>query len=226
MVELVYSPAWFYGKDIIIDVVSIIVLALIGFFSIKYHRMNKKKSNLLFGISFLMLAVSFLFKIMTNFTIYYPVMVTKNLGFFAVTFHAMKATNLLLYAGFLMYRLLTLVGLYLLLSIYTKQTKPNAILIGYFILISTIFSQSAYYVFFLTSLVMLALITLGYAKHCKKNRRSLLIISFLTITLSKAIFAFISLNKIMYDVAESIQLLGYIMLLAAFISVLRHGKKK
>ncbi|MBN1156026.1 hypothetical protein JXA85_00275 [Candidatus Woesearchaeota archaeon] len=226
MIELVYSPVWFFGKDIIIDVVSIIVLSLVGLFSIKYHRMNKKKSNLLFGISFLMLAASFLFKIMTNFTIYYPVVVTKNLGFFVVTFRAMKATNVLLHSGFLIYRLLTLVGLYLLLSTYTKQKMPSIILISYFIIISTIFSQSAIFVFFLTSLVMLSLITMCYIRDFKKSKRKLLAISFLTITISQAIFIFIALDKLFYVIAESIQLIGYVLMLVAFTLVLYHGKKK
>ena len=62
MIDIIYSPHWFYGKDIVIDVISILVLSLIGVFSIKYYRISKKNKNyILQTSSFFVLASSFIF---------------------------------------------------------------------------------------------------------------------------------------------------------------------
>jgi len=230
MVELIYSPKWFYGKDIIFDIVSIFVLALIAYFSVKYYRINKKNKNyLLFGSSFGLMALSFIFKIITNFTLYYNEIETKQIGLLTFTYHEIEASNILFSTGFFIHRLLMLGGLYILYSIYTKSNKSNIILTLYLILISTYFSSSAYYVFHVTSLIFLMFITLQYWNNYKKIRHESnkwLFYSFSLITLSQIIFVFIGVTAHFYVAAESIQLLGYITLLIAFIKVLQDGKKK
>lgn len=229
-IDLLYSPQWFFGKDILIDIVSVIVLFLIGYFGIKYYKLNKKNKNyLVLASSFFMLAVSFLFKILTNFTIYYHTIETRTLGALTLTYHAVKSSNLFFIIGFLMYRILTLLGLYLLYSIYQKQTKPNIFLVVYLLLIVTYFSSSAFYIFHLTSFILLLFITSQYIKNYKNNKiettRSLAY-SFGIITISQVLFILVRFNLFLYVIGESLQLVGYIWLLFTFISVLKHGKKK
>jgi hypothetical protein len=229
MIQLVYSPRWFYGKDIIIDVVSIFVLFLIAFFSIKYYKINKKNKNyLLLATSFILMALSFLFKIITNFTIYYRILETRKLGFMTFTYDIVKSSNVLFFAGFLMHRILMLLGLYMLYSIYLKQNKFNIFLIAYLILISTYFSRSAYYIFHLTSLIFLIIITLQYFKNYKTTKHKTnkwLAYSFSVITASQIVFVFIKIHT-MYVIAELIQFVGYVGLLITFIKVVKDGKKK
>ncbi len=230
MIQLVYNPHWFYGKDIIIDIVSIFVLFLIAFFSIKFYKLNKRNKNYLFlALSFIFIGCSFIFKIITNFTIYYHVLETRRIGFMTFTYNAVNSSHILFFVGFLMYRLLMLFGLYMLYSIYLKQQKSNIFLISYLIIISTYFSSSAYYLFHITSLFFLVIITYRYLKNYKKNRDSttkLLAYSFGMITLSQVVFVFVAINTFLYVIAELIQLASYISLLITFIMVLRHGKKK
>ncbi len=230
MIQLVYSPHWFYGKDIIIDIVSIFVLFLIAFFSIKFYKLNKRNKNYLFlALSFIFIGCSFIFKIITNFTIYYHVLETRRIGFMTFTYNAVNSSHILFFVGFLIYRLLMLFGLYMLYSIYLKQQKSNIFLISYLIIISTCFSSSAYYLFHVTSLFFLVIITYQYLKNYKKNRDSttkLLAYSFGMITLSQVVFVFVAINTFLYVIAELIQLASYISLLITFIMVLKHGKKK
>ncbi len=230
MIQLVYNPHWFYGKDIIIDIVSIFVLFLIAFFSIKFYKLNKRNKNYLFlALSFIFIGCSFIFKIITNFTIYYHVLETRRIGFMTFTYNAVNSSHILFFVGFLIYRLLMLFGLYMLYSIYLKQQKSNIFLISYLIIISTYFSSSTYYLFHITSLFFLVIITYRYLKNYKKNRDSttkLLAYSFGMITLSQVVFVFVAINTFLYVIAELIQLASYISLLITFIMVLRHGKKK
>ena len=91
MVKLIYSPQWFYGKDVIIDIVSICVLLLIAFFSINYYRIKKNRNYLYFALSFIILASSFLIKILMNINIYYKIIETKQLGIITVIYQSVKS---------------------------------------------------------------------------------------------------------------------------------------
>ena len=231
MIQVVYTPQWFYGKDILIDIVSIFVLSLIAFFSVRYYKVDKKNKNYLYlALSFFLISLSFLFRILTNFTIYYKVLETKQIGLLTFTYHAVKLTNILFFVGFFLYRLLTLLGLYMLYSIYQKnQPKSNIFIVTYLILISTCFSQSAYYIFHATALMLLLFVTAQYYKNYTRNKdftAKSLVSSFALITISQIFFMFVEVNTLLYVIAEFIQLFGYGILLFTFIKVLQNAKKK
>jgi hypothetical protein len=230
MIQLVYSPQWFYGKDIIIDIVGIIVLFLIGIFSIRSYRINKNKNYLWLGLSFFLISTSVFFKILTNFTIYYRVLETKVLPFGTLTYQVVRSSDTLFFIGYLLYRLLTLLGLYFLYTIYNKkQSKVDVMLIVYLIIISTYFSQSAYFIFHLTAFILLGLITYQYCTLYRSNRHKttrMLAASFVIITLSHLVSCFVAMNLTLYVIAELIQLIGYTILLVTFFMVLKYGKKK
>ena len=231
MINILFSPKWFYGKDILIDVVSIIVLVMISFVTFRFYRLNKKKKqHLYFSLASALLLLSFIFKILTNFTLYEHVTTTKQIGFFTLTFHTIHYSDTLFLVGTILYRLLTLLGFYLLFSIYYKeQPKPIYLLMFFFIFISTYFTSQTYYIFHLAALLFLIFITKKYyANYLKtKDRPAKLIFwSFGIILLSQLIFIFIGLTKILYVIAEVTQLLGYALLLVSFMMVLYYGKKK
>ncbi len=230
MIELIYSPKWFYGKDILIDIISIFVLLLISYFSMKYYKINSKNKNyIFFASSFWVIALAFIFKIITNFTLYYNIVQTKHLGLLTVAYNTLQSSNILFSAGFLLYRILMLIGLFMLYSLYAKNKTPNIILTVYFILVLSYFSMSTYYVFHATALIILLIITFQYWKNYKKEKQpnnKWLLYSFLLISLSQILFIFIGVTTLFYVIAELIQLLGYIVLLITFFKVLKYGKKK
>ena len=231
MIQLAYNnPHWFYGKDLVIDIISAFVPLLIAFFSLRYYKIEKKNKNYLYlAISFLLIALSFFFKILTNFSIEYNLLEVRNFGFMTVVHNYVKTSDILFVVGYLIYRALNLLGLYTLYSIYQEQPKSNIFLIVFLIAISTYFSQSSYYMFHLTALILLSLITLQYYHNYKKNRQfsaKMLTTSFAIIGASQIFFMFVHLNQVIYVAAEIIQLMGYLLLLTAFVKVLRNAKKK
>jgi hypothetical protein len=231
MAHLVYSPVWFYGKDIFIDIVSVLVLLLISFFTLQYYRINTKNKNYLYlTISFFVLAVSFVFKILTNFTIYYHVLETMRFGSVTLTYLSMEPTNILHFIGFTSYRLLTLAGLSGIYFTYQKnRCCSNFILVGLLVLIVAYFSSVAYHTFHLVSLIFMFFITLEFYKNYKKSRNEtakLALYSFAIITSSHLFHMLVTFNLWLYVVGELIQLAGYITLLITFILVLTHAKKK
>ncbi|MBI2653230.1 hypothetical protein HYX02_00310 [Candidatus Woesearchaeota archaeon] len=229
MVKLVYSPQWFYGKDILIDLVSIFVLCMIALFSIKSYKIRKNRNYLYLALSFGLLAVSFLFKILMNFNIYFKFLEKSQLGAITETYHAMRASNSIFPISFLFYWLLTLFAVYVLYSIYEKQSISNHLLNIYLIFVSTYLSYPDYYVFHITLLVLLALVTFVYSRkylNTKHFATKLAAYSFGIIAASQIFFILVNISNYFYVVGELVQLIGYAVLLSTFIMVLKYGRTK
>lgn len=229
MVQVVFSPKWFWGKDIIIDSIALLVLLLIAIFATKYYRIKKSRNYLYLALSFYLIALSFFSKILINFTIYYQVLHTQVIGSIEYTQVILKSSEILSISGLFFYRLFTLLGLFLLYSIYEKQSKANIILMVYFIAISIFFSKEEYYIFYLTTFIFFGIISNRYYQNYRKNREKtsgMLAASLSVITLSQIFFMFVNFTKHFYVAGEVIQLIGYIILLVVFITVLKHGREK
>ncbi len=231
MLNILFSPHWFYGQDILIDIVSVVVLLLISGLTFRYHRFSKRENkHLLFSIATLLLALSFLFKIMTNFTLYEQMYRTVPLGFFTLTYSTVHYSDQLFLVGTLLYRLLTVVGFYLLYLVYSERhARYIHWLVAYFMIISLYFTSHAFAIFHLTTLLLLLPLLWHYYSNWRKTKDKagkLIAWSFSIIALSQIAFIFLDFDKLVYVLAESIQLLGYSLLLLSLLLVLRHGKKK
>lgn len=225
MVTLLFSPKWFYGVDIAFEAISIIVAVLISFYSYKLYKISKKKEHKYFHVFFLMIAAAFVFKIMTNFDIYYEVLETMHIGSIQVQYISKNISTLYRFGGLFMYRLLTALfayGLYML--VYKKRDRKDILLFTYFILILAFLSYYGYFLFHLTMLILLAFVSHYYWKNCKKvhTKDSHMVTGgFMLLTLAHAVFAAVQVDLTLYVIAEVLQLAGFCLLLGAFISVIR-----
>jgi hypothetical protein len=230
MFEIVYSPTWFFGKDLMIDAVGIIILFLIGLFSLRYYKIKPvKKTYLWLALSFFMISLSFLFKILTNFRIYYDVDVTRQIAGTLYSYDLVRYTDILFFIGTLAHRVFMLLGLYALYSIYNEHSRSEALFSAYLLVIIAVFTHTNYYIFHITSFILVALIAWKYLQNYRKSRSlpaKLLAASFGIITLSHLLFCFILFSQLLYVAAEIIQLIGFLLLLITFIKVLKDGKKK
>lgn len=230
MITLSYLPDWFYGVDILIDAISMVVLLLIAYYSLRYYVVSNKKINyLLLTLSFVLLSIAFLSKIFMNLAIYFPFIEFEELNELFYTYNLITTATPLFLTGFLIYRILTLVGLYLLFAVYYKQDKMSMGLTIYLLLMLSYFSGFEYYIFHITTFILLSLITIKYYINYKTyndTKNKFILTSFFVISLSQAIFIFIDFNAISYIVAELIQLVGYSLLSITFGMVLFDAKKK
>ncbi|MBN2052359.1 hypothetical protein JW756_02550 [Candidatus Woesearchaeota archaeon] len=229
--DFVYSPPWFYGKDIAIDVLSAIVVLLIGVFSFRNFCLDKKnKRHFFLGAAFVMLGLSFIVKILTN-------VLTRDTSWLAKQFwvsilgnQIVRSYTLIPALGFFLFALLTLFGFYIIYALSSKdELSMNYVIIAYFILISTYFTRFTYFVVYLTAFIFLLAIARRYFLAYKKNKYKntlFLCISFAIITISQFVFIFTSSNPAIYALAELIQFIGYLFLLYTFVMVLRNAKKE
>ncbi|MBW2983244.1 hypothetical protein KY327_02980 [Candidatus Woesearchaeota archaeon] len=232
MLTLVFSPQWFYGYDIIFELLGILVTGLIGLYSLKLYRFSKERTYKYFGLSFLAFAVSFAAKIATNFVLYYQHTVKTTLEEVIIRHNLLQKSNLLLQAGYDVHRFLLLLGLLGIYWIVSKSIEnEHRWLLLYLLLIVSLFSFSTYYVFHLTAAFLLLFITRHLHRVATRRKApktaKLNFLAFALLLLSQLVFVFVWVNKAIYAVAEVVQLAGFVVFLASILNlVFRNGKKK
>jgi hypothetical protein len=226
--DFVYSPPGFYGKDIAIDILSAVVVLLIGIFSFRNFSLDKRnKKHLFLGAAFVLLGLSFIVKILTNVLSHAEGWSSRQFLIPVFGRDIMTSYTMIPATGFLLYALLTLFGFYIIYALSSKdKLSMNYLIIAYFILISTYFTRFTYFFLYLTAFIFVLALSRRYFLEYKKNSYKntlFLCISFSIITLSQLVFIFTATNHMLYVIAEFIQLIGYLFLLYTFVMVLRNA---
>jgi hypothetical protein len=224
------GPQWFSGADFVIDLVSVVILFLIAVFAWIFYSLNKsRKNHLLFFISLVILGLSFVFKIITYFMLYLTTFDVRIVNVLGQLVYYVEPNTLYFSVAFIIYSVLTLIGFFLLYTIYdSNMSKKTTLLILYFILAVVLFSENAFLFLHLTALLLSGMIALALWKNYRRNKLKStmqLSLSFFIICLSRIFFILSSKFSYMYVFGEIIQLAGYIILLATFMAVLKNGKK-
>ncbi len=230
MLQFRFSPDWFYGIDSIFEIVSIIVALLIAFSSYKIYKFTKEAKYKYFSLSFVLIAIAYVFKILTNFTLFRQSIIEKTIGDLTYTFLAIQKSDIFLILGYLLFRFLMLIGLigiYLILDKQSKQTEVNKriiVLLTFFAFITAMISHYYFIIFHITAALLLGFITYLFYNNCKKKctqTSRLVSTAFLIIFISQLLFILVQFNTEFYVVAEVFQLLGFIILLITYFLVLR-----
>lgn len=228
MLELVYSPQWFYGIDILFEFINVIAALLIAFFSYKIYKFTKDKYCLYFGLSFVAICLSFMSKILTNFQLYFKILRrSKVIDQALVTLTTHKTFNFFM-TGYFFHRVFMLLALAGILFIICKYDKKLLVLFAYFIAIIAAFSTSEYFIFHVTTSILLGYIFYNYYLNYKYNPTKntfLVAFAFLLILISQIIFINIIIGVENYVIAQIIQVVGYLTLLYAYIRINKNDKK-
>ncbi len=227
--KIVFTPDWFLGGDVLIEIFSFVILSLFFYLSVKSYKISKNKNSLYLGGGFLLIALAELATILTKFVLYYDTTFTQNIGIVVVTYQIVSSVDIFYYIGFFFHKLFTLLGFYVIYRLPLKKKSIGDVLIGLcFIFIAALFSKEFYYLFHLTALILLILITNNYFEIYKKNKTNntrILIMAFSILALGQVIFIFSKL-KILSVMAQIIQLVSYIILLFLIIKIIKYGKEK
>lgn len=227
--KIVLTPDWFLGKDVMIDFFSFIVLLIFLFLTIKNYKLDKNKKLFYLGIGFGMIAFAQLSSILTKLVLYYDNSFTQKIGEMIITSHLISTVDIFYQAGFFFYRLLTLLGLYVIYKLPMEEAQwEDFFLASFFITIISLLSKDMTYLFTLTSFMLLVLITKNYflVYIRNKSKNTLVLVSaFSVLALSNLIFLF-SWSEAMYVFGNFVELVSYITLLILLIRIFKHGSKK
>ena len=222
------APNWFLAPDVIINAFSFIVLLAFFILCIRNYKISRNKGILYLGLGFALIAVAQLAIVLTKFVIYYNTSFTTYVGELIIHYNIVKSTSTLYNLSFFFNRALTLLGLYVIYRLPSKKKSiTDFILVTYFIVLSAFISDSLYYLFHATALVLSILIAYNYYSIYRKNKFSntkilaiafgILAISQLLPIISSSDFANVSMNVV--------ELISYIILLVLIVR-LKYGKKK
>ncbi|HJO01306.1 MAG: hypothetical protein QF655_02490 [Candidatus Woesearchaeota archaeon] len=227
----VFSPEWFYGFDSVIESIAIIVSVLLVYYSYKCFKLTKENKYLYFSTAFLSLTFAFIAKIIGTLAIYKPTITRSALGssihqtFTSVTPSGINALAFIVYIFFI---LVGFMILFLIISRLTWKNQRVIALLVYFVFLATWISIVHYQLFYVTSFVLLLLITYSYYRNyreIKNEKAKFVLIAFSILLVSQAFFVFSIYSGIIYVLAELVQLLGFVYLLIPFILIFKKKPK-
>ena len=228
----VFSPKWFYGFDSVIESIAVLVSILLVYYSYKCFKLTREKKYLYFSTAFLSLTFAFIVKIIGTLAIYKPTITRTPLGssihqaFTNLTPYNLNAIALVMHYFFM---LLGFIILFLIISRLTWKNQGVIVLLLYFTVLTTWLSIVHYQLFYVTSFVLLLLITYSYYQNyreIKSEKARFVTIAFGILLISQAFFVFAIYSGTIYVLAELIQLLGFIYLLIPFILIFKGKPKK
>jgi len=231
MYRLFFTPEWFNGWDLVFGGIGLIVALLISLYSWRVYRFTNENKYGYFSLAFILVSLSFLFKIITNGLNYYANW--RNLATGVLVPVVGKASTGINYSqlffrsGFFL-SMVTMLGAWLLIF-FISQKKEGRLkkfyelsqigLFVYLVLLISVVSNFKYFVFYLTSFVLLGLIVLNYYKNYlnTKNKDSFkVMVSFLSIFIGNLFFIFVFLFEGFYVIGEIFLLIGFLQLLYTY----------
>jgi hypothetical protein len=206
----------FYGIDSLIEI-SIAVISFVIFgYSRRIYKIVRERNYQLFSWAFLLIGISFILKIISNFTLLHKIQfVGANFVYTIIhEFEYMDAINFIGYIGF---KLLFALGFILLFLIITKtKQKEDIFLIFYLSIITLLFSIYFDFVFHLTIMFISLILTFHFYENHKTQREKsslLVFLSFGLIFLSSLIFIFNEIHSAFYVLGEILLLAGFVIIL-------------
>ena len=220
----IVGPSWFYGIDYVFDLVSVVVGLLISFFAYRTYRYTSQKKYFYFAASFFLVALGFIGRILSTLPIYSKELEVETIGLVTVTSQVINKVSWINQFGISIARLVMLFAFLILLLVSLKiKDKKVIVLLLYFLVISTTLVSASYIVFHVTLLLMLGILFLNYRKNylkVKSLNAGIVMYSFLLLVVSQVVFIFERFGKYFYVLGESIQLIGYLVLLVAMVNLM------
>jgi len=226
---LTSSVSYSYGVASLIDFVVLLVASIIAFQSHKIYKYLKETKYNLFSWAFLLIAVSYLFKIFSNLTIVHRIVIQRP-GAVIVLLGKLNSMQLFQFLSFIVYKSLSLLGFLLLFLIVLKtKKKSETILFIYLSAVTILFSIFLNSIFHLTTAIILLFLTSHFyenSKNTKSRNSSLVFKSFLLMFIGSVIAIFTGIYPISHLIGEAFRLAGFIVLLMNHLSpTLKNGKK-
>ena len=230
--KIVLTPDWFLGKDILIDSFSFIVLIIFSVLALRSYKLNKRNRNLLYlGTGFGLIALAQLACIFTKLVLYYDIGPAQAIGQAIVSGQLLSSVNIFYYIGFFFHKFLILTGLFIIYRLPQKKMYiGDYALIIYFILLSAVLGAYGefFYFFHITAFILLILIVNNYYRIYKENKfvnTKILLVAFGILALAQLIYLFSKIGS-WFAVANTIELVGFVILLFLIMRILKHGEKK
>lgn len=217
MVQVIYDAAWFYTSGLLFDLLAALVLSLLSITALQFLNISKERRYKLLSGAFGVIAVSFFAKTIFEWLLHE--VISEGETHLLLLNDANISLSLLssLYA----YRILLVIGLYLLYAVYENQSSKTILLVCTLLATLVIASKEVHYVFHGITFILFFFITISVATRPGKKSLAPNIItgSFIALTANRLFLTFASFSPPLYIIAMIIQLLAFVAILGAFIYI-------
>jgi hypothetical protein len=219
MSTIILSPVWFFNYDVGFELFFAIISLVIGIFALKINRIVSINQAKLFGISFILISVSYLLETIFNF------LVVSSLNQYVCTTINCSSATMLDYYGLYLHLFFMMTGLILLLYMTFRSNNAKIFwAIEAVSLFGVLLSANPIIAFYLISSICLTFITWYYINNYLNNRqtKTLLIAGAFICILFGTIHFFLSVNhQLFYVIAHFLEMIAYILILLNFYLVLK-----
>jgi len=229
MYRLFFTPAWFNGWDLIFEGIGLIIALLIAGYSWKIYRMSSESKFKYFSLAFALISLGFVFKLITHGVLYYSsIQKVADVVLEPLTKGKLAYGDLFYRAGFFL-QIVSMLSGWLLIFFVSQKSRARLTkfyevsqigLFIYLVVLVSIVSNFKYFVFYLTSTVILGMVLLNYYKNYLNTNKSLnaflVMGSFLLILISQFLFVFVFLWDELYVLGEVFLLIGFLLLLYTY----------
>lgn len=234
MYQLFFTPEWFNGFDLIFEGIGLIVALLIAAYSWRVYRISHENKFSYLSVAFLLLSVGLFFKMFTHGVLYFTPVRDSVMTVLKPTLGNHLKFSDLYYRGAFFIQMASMLGGWLLIFFVSQKSRSRLnkyyevsqiALFLYLILLISFVANFSYFVFYLTSAVIIGLTVLNYYKNylnTNRNRNAFkVMISFLFILLSNIFFVFVFLFDSFYVLGELFLLVGFLILLSVYSQIKR-----
>src|SRR3989344_7813323 len=236
MFRLFNTPVWFHGWDILVEAVILLVVLLIAAYSWRIYKFNNENRFAYFSLAFIFLALGLLFEMLTSGIVYFTPVRDVAADVLRPVAGPRLVFSGLLYRGGFFLQMAPILGAWLLIFFISQKPRERLrkfyelsqiALFVYLILLISIVSNFKYLVFYLTSAVLLGLITLNYYKNYlnSQNQNAFRVMTaFLIMLLGNLFFIFVFLVEEFYVIGEVLLLAGFLVLLYTYYKITQFKK--
>ncbi len=232
MFNLFATPEWFNQLDILYGIISLVIALLITSYSWKVYKLSSDRRFAYFSIAFALVSFAYLCKLITYGNVYFHPVRTITGDILHPLAHqgGETARNLFYRAGFFL-QMTSMLGAWLLVFLISQKSRDRLkqfhemsqiVLFIYLVTLIGLISTFNYAVFFLTSLILLALIVLNYYRNflnTGKKNAYLVMSSFFLIMFAQLLFIFVQYWDALYFVGQTLMLVAFLIILGVYRKV-------
>ncbi len=217
MVDVYQVPSWFYGYDLLLEVIFFLVTLFVAVYAFRLYRLAGEKQLQYLGIGFSCFSFAYLIQSLVNLRLFSRFHVPLSSDFGVVNIGVLNNFGIFVHILFFLAGLLTLY--YMALEVKDPRQFTFSVVL---ILVLLLFTRYKLLVFYLISMVLFLILFSRYYVHHKKNGASQhMAVAFFLLMLANLLFQFSIVYELGYALGHFLELFAYLVIFSNLVRVIR-----
>ncbi len=219
MVNLALVPDWFFGYDIILELIFVAITLAVSWYAFKTYKLTGESRSKLFSISFILISLGYFALSLVNFVVFYRAEtgISNYLNFLKIQVFEQ--------IGIYIYMILFLSGLLTLAYMtFEKRSKKMYVTLFSLLFVSFVLTAEISFFFYIVSAIFLMVILWYYVKNYLEKKRlntGLVMSAFILLFIGRSQFIFSQIDKVFYPLGHFLELAAYILILSSLVLAMK-----